>query len=475
MIQARGSASGKTLRTVFSGSKLNVSNDDLERIVDTIVPKHIDAETAWLEFTGGLSRIYAPQSGMHLFKAVIDGTVEQARREAEIQRYIAGCTMWESEDGLPVVPEVYEHFVIPLEQHALEVLSAVSTTTLGGSEIELPDIMDEPAFQELCVVPTSLHVDGQTLNLSKYLKEIEDAVIPVTKMERLIGGDDLRNYLNERQKEGEIELKERLQLAKVVSDALSSFHKSGYIHRDLKPANIYIQELSEEQGGGFNARFVDCGSAVAVGEIPKEVAFIGTLRYASMEHIYAGFPHQKMREKATARVETDIFCLGEIIHKLIHGMSPVSMGLKDAKDQYIENQMDCGEVTNDGIYYAQFKRLMDELQTEAYLAPIEETLNKGGVDYLRTPLGIVDNIMYRALRKDPDRRYSDVQEISVDLQRAITTLEMYERNDIKKHVKTNQPILESGLFVIDGDDISRVDAPETPYEMFVKSSNGNVA
>src|SRR5437763_6761845 len=75
----------------------------------------------------------------------------------------------------------------------------------------------------------------------------------------MVEGRSLRERLEER---GQLTVKETIEVAEAVCDALSAAHEHGIIHRDLKPDNIILAE--EKRADGSIARtikIVDFGIA----------------------------------------------------------------------------------------------------------------------------------------------------------------------------------------------------------------------
>src|SRR5687768_336646 len=72
-------------------------------------------------------------------------------------------------------------------------------------------------------------------NIAQVYGVLED---PAALVMELVEGEDLAVRL----KRGAIPVRESLEIAKQVADALQSAHDKGIVHRDLKPANIKIRD-----------------------------------------------------------------------------------------------------------------------------------------------------------------------------------------------------------------------------------------
>jgi eukaryotic-like serine/threonine-protein kinase len=123
--------------------------------------------------------------------------------------------------------------------------------------------------------------------------------------------------LKERLAGGPVPLKEVLQIAIEVAEALEEAHKKGIIHRDLKPANIMLTRNG-------HAKVMDFGLAkqlIAPGAtgwqeaetaITQSGQIIGTLDYMS--------PEQLQGKPIDARA--DLFSLGIVLYELLTGIHP---------------------------------------------------------------------------------------------------------------------------------------------------------
>jgi len=174
-------------------------------------------------------------------------------------------------------------------------------------------------------------------------------------------GETLRKKI----KSGLLKIDEAVNISIQVSQGLSVAHEKGIIHRDIKPANIFITDRNE-------VKILDFGLAKssAYTRITRTDSTKGTIAYIS--------PEQAQGKQATH--QSDIWSLGVVMYEMLTGRLPFE-----------------GDVDQVIIYSI----LDKEPEKITSLNP-------------EIPLGL-ENIVSKALEKNPESRYQNIEEMLADL------------------------------------------------------------
>ncbi|MGD9346234.1 MAG: protein kinase [Candidatus Aminicenantes bacterium] len=176
-----------------------------------------------------------------------------------------------------------------------------------------------------------------------------------------IEGQSLRKKIES----GPVELDEALRIAAQVAEGLQEAHKKGVVHRDIKSVNIMVTERGQ-------AKIMDFGLARMTERtlVTQEGMTMGTIAYMS--------PEQAKGEKVDHR--TDIWSCGVVLYEMLTGQLP----FKGEHDQ--------------SVVYSILNRKSK---------PITELRSE-------IPLSI-GQVVDKALEKNPDERYQQIDELLDDL------------------------------------------------------------
>jgi serine/threonine-protein kinase len=209
-----------------------------------------------------------------------------------------------------------------------------------------------------------------------------DDAIPYLIME-FVDGKRIDEYCDEHQ----LSIAERLRLFQVVCAAVRFAHQHLVVHRDIKPGNILV-------GAGGTPKLLDFGIAKLLSEegTPDERTRTGL---GFMTPDYAS-PEQLRGEKATT--VSDVYALGMLLYKLLTGQKPYEF--------------------RSPLPFDVSQTILNTEPTKPSGKAVAITVaGTSAVKIRRTLNGDIDAIVLMALRKEPERRYQSVQDLSDDIGR----------------------------------------------------------
>lgn len=247
--------------------------------------------------------------------------------------------------------------------------------------------------------------------------------IPFFAMEH-VEGQRLDEHCDERQ----LAPDERLQLFHKVCAAVTYAHQHLVIHRDIKPANIRVTAEGEPKLLDFGiAKLLEPTTSLG-GDQTMTFAGAMTPEYASPEQV---------RGEAMATT-SDVYSLGVVLYKLLTGQSPYRTKTNRAEE----------------IARAITDQVPERPSTA--IAKAEADSSNSPHSAFRNPKslrGDLDNIILKALRKEPRRRYESAAQFSEDIRRHLAGLPVIARKDTwsyrsAKFIRRNRIAVGAGALVL---------------------------
>jgi eukaryotic-like serine/threonine-protein kinase len=227
-----------------------------------------------------------------------------------------------------------------------------------------------------------------------------DDGIPYLVME-LIEGTRIDAYCDDHK----LSITERLKLFRQVCAAVQYAHQRLVIHRDIKPSNVLVTQEGVPKLLDFGiAKILD----PAVGA-ETTLARPMTPEYAS--------PEQIRGEPITTA--SDVYSLGVVLYQLLTGRSPYP---GDTRSSHELARAVC-ETEPGRPSTAVLKPQLNRADAPQLTPEQVSDSREGSLAKLRRRLaGDLDDIVLMALRKEPQRRYTSVEQLSEDIRRHLEGL-----------------------------------------------------
>lgn len=208
--------------------------------------------------------------------------------------------------------------------------------------------------------------------------------------------------------ENKLNTKQRLELFKTVCFAVHYAHQNLIVHRDLKPGNILVTKEGR-------VKLLDFGIAKLLDEAIESDNI--KLTQTKMWNLTPDYASPEQIKGETITTQSDIYSLGVLLYEIISGEPPYKfvnttpLGISKSIDEtnIIKPSERIRQTTNSELRSEQNK---NEIQKKIKLLK-----------------GDLDNIILKAMHKDPNQRYASVQGLINDLDRYFNGMPVNARED----------------------------------------------
>ncbi len=213
---------------------------------------------------------------------------------------------------------------------------------------------------------------------------------------------------------------ERLKLFRQVCAVVQFAHQNLIVHRDLKPSNIIVTEDGTPKLLDFGiAKLLSAAWSSSI-EATATIGRVLTPEYASPEEL-RGLP---------VTTSSDVYSLGVVLYELLSGHRPFNFESRSPEE--VARIITASQPIKPSVVITRIDaaRHADDAGHDSLTPEAISRRRDGNVEKLRRRLaGDLDNILLKALRKEPERRYASVQEFSEDLRRHLEGLPVLARPD----------------------------------------------
>src|SRR5215469_8978179 len=216
-----------------------------------------------------------------------------------------------------------------------------------------------------------------------------------------------------------LSITDRLRLFRTVCSAVQHAHQNLVVHRDLKPGNILVTS------DGI-PKLLDFGTAKILDPQQQERGADHTLTAIRLMTPDFASPEQVRGDPITTA--SDVYSLGVFLYLILSGRRPYRVSSASPHDILraicdIDPEKPSTAVTGR-------EKVESFVKADSPIPALVRAKPDSNREKLRRTLsGDLDNIVLKALRKEPERRYATVEQFSEDIRRYLDNLPVIARKD----------------------------------------------
>ena len=219
--------------------------------------------------------------------------------------------------------------------------------------------------------------------------------------------------------ENRLRVEQRLRLFIDTARAVTHAHRAMIVHRDIKPSNILVTAENQVKLLDFGiARILDESPAAASGGLTRTGLRVLTPEYAS--------PEQMRGELVTT--SSDVYQLGLVLYELLTGRRPYRLEGRTATE--LERVICEQPIVAPSAAVVRAAGSSESPDDRRAAAESAAHARSSRPDRLRRRLkGDLDTIVKMALRKEPERRYQSVEQLTRDIEHHLEGRPISARKD----------------------------------------------